>query len=65
MYLPDDLRTQLKHAAKLRGVSEATVIRDAIRAAVSDVRPAPRGGLFKGSEPIAARTDELLEGFGE
>ena len=65
MYLPDELKSQLKRTARLRGVSEATVIRDAIRVAVSDDRPRPRGGLFTGSEPIAARAEELLDGFGE
>ncbi len=65
VYLPDELRSQLKRAAKLRGVSEATVIRDAIRKAVSDDRPAPRGGLFEGKEQIANRAEELLTGFGE
>ena len=65
MYLPDDLKAQLKRTALLRGVSEATVIRDAIRVAVSDNRPRPRGGLYTGSEPIAERADGLLEGFGE
>jgi len=65
VYLPDDLKAQLKRTALLRGVSEATVIRDAIRVAVSDNRPRPRGGLYAGSEPIAERADGLLEGFGE
>jgi hypothetical protein len=65
VYLPDDLRIQLKRAAKLRGVSEATVIRDAIRLAVLDDRPAPKGALFEGKEQIADRADELLAGFGE
>src|SRR5664280_1230736 len=65
VYLPDELKSQLKRTARLRGVSEATVIRDAIRVAVSDERPRPRGGLFAGSEPIAERAEELLDGFGE
>jgi predicted transcriptional regulator len=65
VYLPDDLRAQLKLAAKLRGVSEATVIRDAIRQAVSDDRPVPKGALFAGTEQIADRADDLLGGFGE
>jgi len=65
VYLPDDLKAQLKRVARSRGVSEATVIRDAIRAAVTQTRPAPRGGLFEGTEPIAALADELLKGFGE
>ena len=65
VYLPDELKSQLKRTARRRGVSEATVIRDAIRVAVSDDRPRPRGGLFAGSEPIAERAEELLDGFGE
>lgn len=65
MYLPDNLKVQLKRVAKQRGVSEATVIRDAISAAVADERPRPRGGLFAGSSPIADRADEHLVGFGE
>ena len=39
------------------------MIRDAIRVAVNDDRPGPRGGLFAGSDPIAERAEELLEGF--
>jgi metal-responsive CopG/Arc/MetJ family transcriptional regulator len=65
VYLPEDLRVQLKRAAKLRGVSEATVIRDAIRMAVRDDRPTPKGALFAGKEQIAERAEELLAGFGE
>ena len=65
MYLPDQLKAQLKRVARQRGVSEATVIRDAISAAVADSRPRPRGGLFAGTTPIADRADELLAGFGE
>lgn len=65
MYLPDDLKAALKRVAKHRGVSEATVIREAIGAAVADDRPRPRGGLFAGSTPIAEQADELLAGFGE
>jgi Ribbon-helix-helix protein, copG family len=65
VYLPDDLKAQLKRTALLRGVSEATVIRDAIRVAVKEDRPRPRGGLFAGSEPIAERAEELLDGFGD
>ena len=64
VYLPDELKTAVKRAARQRGVSEAEVIRDAIRTAVDEVRPAPRGGLYAGSEPIARRVDELLDGFG-
>lgn len=65
VYLPDDLKAAVKHAAAQRGVSEAEVIRDSIRSAVGSVRPRPHGGLYSGSEPIARRADELLDGFGE
>jgi metal-responsive CopG/Arc/MetJ family transcriptional regulator len=65
VYLPDELKAHVKRAARLRGVSEATVIRDAIRAAVSETRPRPRGGLYASDELVADRVDELLAGFGE
>jgi hypothetical protein len=65
VYLPEDLKAAVKHAARLRGVSEAQVIRDSIRAGVGATKPRPRGGLYTGSEPIARRVDELLDGFGE
>jgi metal-responsive CopG/Arc/MetJ family transcriptional regulator len=65
IYLPDDLKAAVKRASQQRGVSEAEIIRESIRAAVGGTRPRPRGGLFSGSEPIARRADELLVGFGE
>jgi Ribbon-helix-helix protein, copG family len=65
IYLPEDLKAAVKRVARQRGVSEAEVIRDSIRAGVGDARPRPRGGLYSGSEPIARRVDELLDGFGE
>jgi len=65
VYLPDDLKTAVKRAARQRGVSEAEVIRESIRAGVGGDKPRPRGGLYSGSEPIARRVDELLDGFGE
>lgn len=65
VYLPDELKAAVKRAARQRGVSEAQVIRESIRAAVSGAKPPPRGGLYAGSEPIARRVDELLAGFGE
>jgi plasmid stability protein len=65
VYLPADLKAALKRAARQRRVSEAEVIRDAIRTAVGGERPQPRGGLFAGGHPIARDADEYLEGFGE
>ena len=65
VYLPSDLKAAVKRAAAQRGVSEADVIRESIRAGVGGSRPRPRGGVFTSSEPIARRVDELLDGFGE
>lgn len=65
VYLPDELKAAVKRAARQRGVSEAQVIRESIRAAGGGAKPPPRGGLYAGSEPIARRVDELLAGFGE
>ncbi|HEY5842109.1 MAG TPA: CopG family transcriptional regulator [Mycobacterium sp.] len=65
VYLPRDLKAAVKHAAQQRGVSEADVIRESIRAGVGGTKPRARGGLYSNSEPIARRTDELLDGFGE
>lgn len=65
VYLPPDLKAAVKHTAQRRGVSEADVIRESIRAAVDTDRPAPRGGIYSGSEPMARQVDDLLEGFGE
>lgn len=65
LYLPDDLKIAVKRAAAQQGVSEAEVIRRAIRQAVGETRPRPRGGLFSSGRPIARQADELLAGFGE
>ena len=65
VYLPSDLKAAVKHAAQQRGVSEADVIRESIRALVGGTKPRPRGGLYSSSEPIARRTDEFLDGFGD
>jgi plasmid stability protein len=65
VYLPADLKQAVKVAARRRGVSEATVIRDSLRATVATDRPRPRAGLFASGDPMAERVDELLAGFGE
>lgn len=64
LYLPDDLKAELTRAAARRGESEAEVIRQALRRELHASRPRPRGALFTGTESIAERVDELLEGFG-
>lgn len=65
LYLPDELKAAIKRAALRQQISEAEVIRRAIRDGVEGDRPRPVGGLFSGTEPIARRVDELLDGFGE
>lgn len=64
LYLPDDLKARLEREAGRRGESEAELIRTALRRELDAERPRPRGALFAGSEPIAERVDELLDGFG-
>lgn len=65
LYLPEDLKVAVKRAAAERGVSEAEIIREAIRVSVGGVRPRPRGALYSSGRPIARHADELLAGFGE
>ena len=65
VYLPDELKSALVSAARRRGVSEAEFIRGALQQEVGRARPKPRGGLYRGREPIADRAEELLAGFGE
>lgn len=65
VYLPRDLKTAVRNAALRRGVSEADVIRESIRAGVGTTKPRPTGRLYSSSEPIARRSEELLDGFGE
>jgi predicted transcriptional regulator len=64
VYLPPDLKAEVKRVAAARHTSEANVIRAAIEREVSAARPRPRGGLYAGTESIAGRVDELLGGFG-
>lgn len=66
LYLPDDIKRAVEVEARRRGVSEAEVVRDALRSTLVKTRIEPRGALFHGREPIADRVDELLaEGFGQ
>ena len=65
VYLPVELKTGLRRVARERGVSDAEVIREAIRQVVSSGRPRPRPGVFAGGEPVAREADLHLRGFGE
>lgn len=62
IYLPDDLKASIEREARLRGCSEAEVIRCAIGHSLR--RPRPSAALFD-AEPFAEQTDELLAGFGD
>lgn len=64
MYLSGDIKAAVKRAARVRGTSEAEVIRESLRSALRADRPRPSIGFLRG-EPIASRVDELLDGFGE
>ncbi|MBA2696627.1 MAG: ribbon-helix-helix protein, CopG family [Actinobacteria bacterium] len=65
VYLPEDLKSAVKRAAAHRDMSEAEVIRQSIRQMLGELRPRPRGDLFRSGQPIARHADELLSGFGE
>ena len=67
VYLPDDVKRALTHTAATRGISEAELIREAIRQLTSrSVPPRPRLPLFKSGKPrLAERVDEVMTGFGE
>jgi hypothetical protein len=67
VYLPEELKAELKRAAAESGRSEADLIREGIRLAVTrHIPPAPRSGIFASGDPcLSERVDELLgEGFG-
>jgi len=66
VYLPDDLKSELERVAKESGLSEAELIREGIRLAISrHVPPEPRAGIFDSGDPgLSERVDELLAGFG-
>lgn len=67
LYIPDDLKASLGRMASQRGVSEAELIREALRNLISNAQPPPpRLPLFKSGNPhLAERADEALDGFGE
>ncbi len=67
LYLPDDLKRAIELAARRQSLSEAEVIRQALRSSLADqTRRRPRGGLFASGDPVADRVDDLLaDGFGQ
>ena len=67
VYIPFDVKLALGKLATARGLSEAEVIRQALRAVTADiVPPRPRMPLFKSGKPrLAEKVDDALAGFGE
>ena len=67
VYLPDEVKRALTRTAAVRGISEAELIREAIRLlTLRTPAPRPRLPLFKSGKPrLAERVDEALAGFGE
>lgn len=67
VYIPKDLKNALSRVAAMRGVSEAELIREALRTLTSETSPPePRLPLFKSGKPrLAENVDEALSGFGE
>lgn len=67
VYIPSDIKSALGKLATARGLSEAEVIRQALRAVTAQiVPPRPRVPLFKSGKPhLAEKLDEALKGFGE
>jgi Ribbon-helix-helix protein, copG family len=66
VYLPPDIKRALGRLASARGISEARLIREAVRKIVVDApAPRPRLPLIESGKPmLAERVDEALEGFG-
>jgi Arc/MetJ-type ribon-helix-helix transcriptional regulator len=67
VYIPEDVKQALARVAAARGVSEAELIREALRLLTAEATPPkPRLPLFKSGKPgLAERVDQALEGFGE
>ena len=67
VYIPADIKSALGKLATARGLSEAEVIRQALRAVTAQiVPPRPRLPLFKSGKPrLAEQIDDALKGFGE
>ena len=67
VYIPKDVKRALGQVAAARGVSEAELIREALRVLTSKTTPPrPRLPLFRSGKPkLAERVDEALLEFGE
>ncbi len=68
VYLPEELKAALARVAAQRSISEAKLIREALRDKVSAASAArPRVAIFTeglGDETASERVDDLLAGFG-
>jgi hypothetical protein len=64
VFLPEDLKAELKSVAASEGCSEAELIRAGIKHIVEERRPRPRPNFpfFSSGELDARNVDELLEG---
>lgn len=67
LYLPDDLKVELRRVAAEKGQSEAELIRESIRLALAGhAPPEPTIPILVSDDPhFAERVDEHLAGFGE
>lgn len=69
LYLPEELKLALERLAAEERISEAEIVRRALRREVGDSRPprpcVPLVDRELGDPTLAERVDELLEGFGE
>jgi hypothetical protein len=67
IYLPEQLKRGLEQAARSKGSSEATFVREALERAVAEAKPPrPRLPLFSSNEPrLAENVDDALVGFGD
>ena len=63
IYLPESLKREVARRARQLSCSEAEVIRQAIRDAVS--RPKPRHGIISGGNLWGRHVDDYMKGFGE
>lgn len=67
VYLPDDLKAALEHAAAETRRTESEIIREGLRLILAQRQPPPpRSGIFDSGDPsLSERVDELLaRGFG-